>query len=128
GSGFFEYRIPWPTGLDPAKIEGATLLFEASSKPLLGKDKEGARKQEGDYMRGRGTHDPSLNPNAYPMTDTVHYPSAVRVRVAGRALGMYDLPDDPADHRGILSWHSQKKDNHLREAGTYGYLITAPIS
>ena len=29
-------------------------------------------------------------------------------------------PDDPADHRGILSWHAQLKDKQLREAGPYG--------
>ncbi len=78
-------------------------------------------------MLGKGTHDPSLNPNAYPMTDTIRYPSAVRVRVAGHGVGQFDLPDDPADHRGILSWHAQNRDKHLREAGSYGYLLTAAI-
>ncbi|UCG47367.1 MAG: hypothetical protein JSU94_17975, partial [Phycisphaerales bacterium] len=88
---------------------------------------EGAGKQQGDFMRGKGTHDPSLNPNAYPMTDETSYPSAVRIRVSGRSLGVFDLPDDPADHRGILSWYSQKRDRKLREAGSYGYLLIAHI-
>jgi hypothetical protein len=127
GSGYFEYRIPWPAGLDVNAIEGVTLRFEASAKQLFGKDREGAARQEGDFMRGKGTHDPSRNPNSYPMTDTVLFPSAVRVRVAGQAVGVFDLPDDPADHRGILSWHSQLRDRKLREAGSYGYLIDAPI-
>jgi predicted transcriptional regulator len=61
------------------------------------------------------------------MTDTVRFPSAVRVRVAGEAAGQFELPDDPADHRGILSWHAQKKDRKLREAGSYGYLLSATI-
>ena len=78
-------------------------------------------------MLGKGTLDPSLNPNAYPMTDTVRFPSAVRVRVAGESVGQFDLPDDPADHRGLLSWHSQKRDRKLREAGSYGYLINATV-
>ena len=78
-------------------------------------------------MLGKGTHDPSPNPNAYPMTDTVQFPSAVRVRVAGEAVGQFDLPDDPADHRGILSWHAQPRDQKLREAGSYGYLVNATI-
>ena len=30
GSGFFEYRIAWPTGLDPRSVAGATFLVEAS--------------------------------------------------------------------------------------------------
>ena len=81
----------------------------------------------GDYMRGKGTHDPSRNPNAYPMTDETMFPSAVRIRVNGEAVGVFELPDDPADHRGILSWHSQKRDRTLTEAGSYGYLISASI-
>jgi hypothetical protein len=35
--------------------------------------------------------------------------------------------DDPADSRGILSWHSQKQDRTLHEAGSYGYLISARV-
>jgi hypothetical protein len=127
GSGFFEYHVPWPAGLEVNQIDGASLVFEASAKQLFGKDQEGAKKQEGDFMRGKGTHDPSLNPNSYPMTDTVKFPSAVRVRLAGEPAGEFELPDDPADHRGILSWHAQKKDRKLREAGSYGYLIAATI-
>lgn len=128
GHGFFEYRVPWPAGLAPAKVGGVSLLLEASAKQLFGKDREDAGLQDGDYMRGQGTFDPSLNPNAYPMTDTVSFPSAVRIRVNGIAAGVIDLPDDPADHRGILSWHAQLRDKKLREAGSYGYLIRAHLS
>lgn len=127
GHGFFEYRLPWPKDLDLDSISGASLVFEASAKQLFGKDKEGAVKQEGDFMLGKGTHDPSLNPNSYPMTDTLKTPSAVRVRFGSLSLGSFDLPDDPADHRGILSWHFQKKDKRLREAGSYGYLVNATV-
>jgi predicted transcriptional regulator len=41
--------------------------------------------------------------------------------------GTFSLPDDPADHRGILSWHAQPHDKKLREAGSYGYLIQATL-
>jgi predicted transcriptional regulator len=78
-------------------------------------------------MFGQGTHDPSLNPNAYPMTGAVKHPSAVRVLVNGVPVGVFDLPDDPADHRGLLSWHAQRRDGKLREAGSYGYLVTATV-
>ena len=78
-------------------------------------------------MRGKGTLDPSLNPNAYPMTDAEEYPSVVRVRVNGHPAGMVDLADDPADHRGILSWHAQLRDHKLREAGSYGYLVSVTL-
>jgi hypothetical protein len=37
------------------------------------------------------------------------------------------LPNDPADHRGILSWHAQKRDKTLHEAGSYGYLVSAAV-
>ncbi len=127
GVGHFEYRVAWPEGLQPNQIDTACFKAELSAKKLLGKDIEGAKKQEGSFMRGKGTHDPSSNPNAYPMTDEQTYPSAVRIRIGGEVVGIYELPDDPADHRGILSWNAQKRDGTLTEAGSYGYLISAPI-
>jgi hypothetical protein len=127
GSGYFEYRVPWPKEVPLSNLAGATFLVEASAKQLYGKDRQDARELSGDYMRGRGTHDPSRNPNAYPMTDETRFPSAVTVRVNGVVAGRYELPDDPADHRGILSWHAQLKDKKLREAGSYGYLVEVPI-
>jgi hypothetical protein len=127
GSGYFEYRLAWPKGLGLADVAAARFLVEASAKQLYGKDRQDAREMSGDYMRGRGTHDPSRNPNAYPMTDEVRFPSAVTVRVNGVVAGRQELPDDPADHRGILSWHAQLKDKRLREAGSYGYLVEVPI-
>jgi hypothetical protein len=127
GHGYFEYRLPWPAGLKVDAITTAEFRAELGAKQLFGKDKKAAGKQEGDFMRGQGTFDPSLNPNAYPMTDSVQHPSAVVVRIAGESAGVFDLPDDPADHRGILSWHAQKPDRHLYEAGSYGYLVTAPL-
>jgi hypothetical protein len=127
GAGYFEYSLPWPDGLKVEDIAEAGFRIEVSAKQLFGKDREGAREQEGDFMRGKGTHDPSSNPNSYPMTDETRYPSAVRIRVAGKAIGTFDLQDDPADHRGILSWNSQKRDRKLREAGSYGYLVNTSI-
>jgi hypothetical protein len=50
------------------------------------------------------------------------------VRVNGEMAGRYELADDPADHRGILSWHAQRRDNHLHEAGSYGQLLRVPVS
>jgi len=113
---------------DAEDIVSAVFRAELSAKKLLGKDKADSGKQEGNFMLGKGTHDPGLNPNAYPMTDETPYPSAVQISISDMVLGTFELPDDPADHRGILSWHAQKKDRHLHEAGSYGYLISAPIS
>lgn len=127
GSGFFEYRLPWPAGLRAEDVEGADFVAELGAKELFGKDRRDAGAVAGDYMRGKGTHDPGANPNAYPMTDARTYPSAVRIRVNGVAVGVFDLPDDPADHRGLLSWAAQKRDGRLREAGSYGYLVSTAV-
>jgi predicted transcriptional regulator len=61
------------------------------------------------------------------MTDDRQFPSSVRVRIMGDVAGVFELPDDAADHRGILSWHAQPRDRHLREAGSYGYLVEAAV-
>ncbi|MGH9338958.1 MAG: glycoside hydrolase family 2 protein, partial [Acidobacteriota bacterium] len=127
GSGFFEYRLIWPGDLKLEDVQQASFQAEVSAKQLYGKDREGTESIEGNFMLGKGTHDPSLNRNAYPMTDQVRFPSRVSISIGGEVIGTYELEDDPADHRGILSWNSQKRDGHLREAGSYGYLITAAI-
>jgi Glycosyl hydrolases family 2, TIM barrel domain len=128
GAGYFEYRIPWPAGVAANGIDHATFLVEASAKQLFGKDRQAGDSVGGDFMRGGGSQDPSRNPNSYPMTDERKYPSEVTVSVNGEVAGRYDLADDPADHRGILSWFSQKRDGKLREAGSYGQLLRVPIS
>jgi predicted transcriptional regulator len=63
------------------------------------------------------------------MTDERRFPSAVTIRVNGVVAGRVTLEDDPADHRGILSWHSQRRDRppRLHEAGSYGTLLRVPL-
>jgi hypothetical protein len=118
--------VPWPSGLSLAELASAHLLVEASSRPLLGKDRESEGIQ-GDFMRGAGTHDPALNPNAYPMTDEEPSASAVVLHVNGVLSERRELADDPADHRGVLSWHAQLRDRRLRDAGSYGARLSFPI-
>jgi hypothetical protein len=127
GSGFFEYRIPWPGGLSPSTLDAVTFVAELSAKRLFGKDRQDAGRIQGDFMLGRGTLDPSLNPNAYPMTDLSRFPSAVTVRVNGVVAGRAFLANDAADHRGILSWNAQLHDGRLREAGSYGELVQVAL-
>jgi len=127
GAGFVEYRIPWPAGLRRADVAEASFLVEAGAKQLFGKDRDTTARDDGDYMRGGGLQDPSRNRNAYPMTDETPYPSAVTVRANGVLAGRHELDDDPADHRGILSWHAQKRDRYLREAGSYGQLLRVAL-
>ncbi len=127
GAGFFEYRLAWPKGLRAEDVAGASFLAELGAKELFGKDRVDAGEVQGDFMRGKGTHDPGRNPNSYPMTDGTRYPSAVRVVVNGVSAGVFDLRDDPADHRGLLSWAAQKRDGTLSEAGSYGELVSASV-
>ncbi len=127
GSGFFEYRIPWPAGLDVNDVTSATFLVEASAKRLNGKDRDSTSADNQEYMRGGGFHDPSRNPNSYPMTGAKPFRSAVTVNVNGLPAGRWDLADDPADSRGILSWYAQPHDGHLYEAGSYGQLLRVPM-
>lgn len=127
GSGFFEYEVMLPEGIDTSSVEAVTLVAELSAKQLFGKDKAGPVAAGGDYMRGEGIHDPGLNPNAYPMTDQLRFPTRVRIVINGVVTGVYDLTDDPADHRGILSWYAQHRNNRLSEAGSYGYLVRSQI-
>jgi hypothetical protein len=127
GAGYVEYRIPWPAGLRRDQVSEASFVVEAGAKQLFGKDRDSTARDDGDYMRGGGLQDPSRNRNAYPMTDETPYPSAVTVRANGELAGRYELDDDPADHRGILSWHSQKRDRYLREAGSYGQLLRVAL-
>jgi predicted transcriptional regulator len=59
---------------------------------------------------------------------TYRFPSAVTVRINGAIAGRFDLSDDPADSRGVLSWHAQPYDRWLHEAGSYGELVRVPIT
>jgi hypothetical protein len=127
GEGYFSYDIKLPPNQSMDELKKVTLIFEASAKKLNGKDKLKKTELEGDYMRGRGTFDPSRNPNSYPMTDTYKYPTLLKVKVNGEVVDLFYLEDDPADHRGVLSWYSQLQDGSLREAGSYGYLLKSNI-
>ncbi|MBK7653484.1 MAG: hypothetical protein IPJ20_25945 [Flammeovirgaceae bacterium] len=81
------------------------------------KDLDKKEKTDVDFMLG-GKASPSGNPNSYPMTDETLFPSKIVVSVNGEAALTTTLKDDPADHRGMLSWHHQLKDKKLHEAGS----------
>jgi len=127
GKGFMEYQIPVPANLDTKGMKSAYILVEASAKQLFDKDRGEDFEKDQDYMLGAKVS-PHKNPNAYPMTDETLFASVVKIDVNGKTVKSETLPDDPADHRGVLSWNSQLKDKKLREAGSYGYLIKVPIS
>ena len=78
-------------------------------------------------MLGGGGSSRSRNPNSYPQTSTDRHPAEVRVYANGKLVKTVTLADDPADHQGILSWLAQPQDQRLREAGSYGWLVEAPV-
>ncbi len=126
GNGWFEYTVKLPKDIDLEKVTSAQLVFEASAKEKFGKDKEG-NEASGDYMLGKGTFDHCKSLNSYAMTDSTLWPSTVVVSVNGKEIGSADLADDPADHRGILSWGAQPRQPFMREAGSYGELVKIDV-
>ncbi|MCB9320097.1 MAG: glycoside hydrolase family 2 [Lewinellaceae bacterium] len=127
GRGYFEYRIPVPKDLLLGGSVDIYFQAEVGAKELFAKDRDEALVKDMDYMLGARVEN-SKNANAYPMTDETMYPGEVRVKINGVAAGSMKLPDDPADHRGVLSWHHQLRDLKLREAGSYGYYLRVPVS
>ncbi len=124
GAGHFEYKFKIPEAF---KFESALFVAEVGAKELFVKDREKVIKQEGDFMLGAKAS-PSQNPNSYPMTDEKTFPSAVSISANGIFIQKIELPDDPADHRGVLSWHNQPKVRKLNEAGSYGYRVAVNLT
>ncbi len=125
GNGFFEYRFQLPADLKAEKAGTVYFMAELSAKELFVKDREHYESDQ-DFMKGSRVA-PSSNPNSYPMTDQQLFPTEVRVHMNGEETAIITLQDDPADHRGVLSWHYQLRDGKLREAGSYGYLVKVPV-
>ena len=126
GRGHFEYEIVIPEGTDLSNAKAAYFIVEASAKELFVKDQEEYQKDL-DFMRGSLVA-PSSNPNSYPMTDDTLFPTTLTVFINGKQVRQINLADDPADHRGVLSWHAQLKDRKLREAGSYGYPVNVLLN
>ena len=121
GKGFFEFVLDAPA-------QGGLFRAEVGAKRWNGKDRKGDAAKGGlDYMLGGGSFDRSKNPNSYPQTSEDRHPSNLKVYVGGKLAKEMKLADDPADHRGILSWLSQPHDGYLREAGSYGYPVVAEV-
>ena len=104
------------------------VVFEAGAKQVLRKDRGNIDhpSADADFMHGY-RQDPGESPNSYPMTDEVLHPSAIALYADGQHVVDFTLPDDPADARGVLSWHYQRADRLLDEAGSYGCLCAARL-
>ena len=132
GSGFFEYEIAIPKEIKMQNHKEIFFIAELSSKELFEKDKDDIIiEDELNYMKG-SIQKPSTNPNSYPMTDTNFFQSNIDIYVNNKFKQDVTLYDDPADHRGVLSWHNQERSElgsvKLEEAGSYGYLVKIPLS
>lgn len=125
GKGYFQYTFDLE-GVQTANAKDAFFLVEISAKELFAKDREEFDTDK-DYMLGARA-EPSSNPNSYPMSDETKFPSTVSIWINGSKAQTVTLKDDPADHRGFLSWHNQLRDKKLREAGSYGYLTRVAIT
>ncbi|MFD0676636.1 MULTISPECIES: glycoside hydrolase family 2 protein [unclassified Paenibacillus] len=123
--GFFEYDIDISslTRFNSFSFGDIDIYLEAAAKVLLAKDQQLIDDPTVDisYMHGRKA-DPGMNLNSYYMTDAKKHFSTVQVYIDGQPVELLQLPDDPADSRGVLSWHYQQDDRKLDEAGSYGYL------
>ena len=136
GTGHFTYEIPWPRGLKASQVRGIEFIAELSARQIQGKDMEGGVvvHQSISNIGSKGL-DPGYSPNSYPMTDGRKHPSTVKVSLNGLDEHPVTLADDPADHRGLLSWIAQQSGSltwrnsgatmnwRLDEAGSYGYLV-----
>ena len=130
GEGLFAYEIDAAPLTEYGIPKELTVCFEASAKRVLKKDlarNEHYATPENMFTSGAHTIDPGENPNSYFMSDDTAFPSDIEVWVDGEKIHAETLPNDPADSRGVLSWHHQPRDRVLEEAGSYGYLVKAKL-
>jgi hypothetical protein len=105
GAGTVEYRFEVPEAVlnaGPRKIE---FLAELGSKAGAEKLDWPIRRLEIDY----------------PQTDGKKYPGTVRVNIGGVDVDPVELPDDPADARGLLSHEA------YFHHGSYGFLARREV-
>ncbi len=101
GSGKIEYRVEVPQSVLDATPTGLEFLAELATK---------ARHEKLAWPQQTRAVD-------YPQTDAAKFPGTVHLKIGGHELAPIELPDDPADARGVLS--HQAAFHH----GSYGYLI-----
>jgi len=140
GSGFFEYEFSWPKGLDTAGVESVEFRAELASRyPQEKYLEEGVAEGIGMTVVTDKGITPGYGQNSYPQTDEDPHASKAIITVNGNRVAEVTLEDDPADHRGILSWMNQEpgwawgsNDRSRRwlldEAGSYGYLVKVPLN
>ncbi len=136
GSGYFEYEFQLPENIDFENVSEIEFRAELASRFPQGKYLEdGDAESIGMTVVSEKGIDPGYGKNSYPQTDEKLFGSLVTITANGLKIGEAELKDDPADHRGLLSWMNQEpgwewgstdksKPWLLDEAGSYGYLVT----
>ena len=139
GSGFFEYEFELPPELAAEEVENLEFRAELASRSPQSKYlEEGEAERIGMTIVSEKGTDPGYGKNSYPQTDEKLHGSLVKITANGQVIAEVELSDDPADHRGLLSWMNQEpgwewgsddrsKPWLLDEAGSYGYLIKAEL-
>ena len=105
GAGWVDYGVNLPEDVDLSAVRRLRLRVEAS-----------ARTAQNRIDWKNPLH---LTGGDYPQTEQRKLPTEVTVWVNGVRLGRVDLPDDPADARGVLSLHP----SDYWEPGSHGYLV-----
>ncbi|MCL4543359.1 MAG: hypothetical protein M1118_01975, partial [Chloroflexi bacterium] len=101
-----DYHFPWPAGVGAGRVKGLRLQLELATAAAQERSTPWGGKQPG-----------------IPQTEPQHtMPGAVAISLGDVPLGTVELPDDPNDARGILSF--------LRSNGehsSYGTLVQVPV-
>ncbi|WP_219834057.1 glycoside hydrolase family 2 protein [Paenibacillus sp. R14(2021)] len=126
--GRFVYEVTLPDASEHGLVQYVDIAFEASAKRLLARNVEGVKEEAHtiSFMHGAEAN-VEYNSNTYYMTDSERHESIVHVLVDGEKVASFYLPDNPADSQGVLSYHYQKTQDQLDEAGSYGYLCKVAL-
>jgi len=138
GSGFFEYQFELPKNLNVDDIKSIEFRAELASRYPQEKYLDDKAERIGMTIVSEKGTIPGYGKNSYTQTDEKLHSSLVKITANNQKIAEVELSDDPADHRGILSWMNQKpgwewgdtdhsKPWLLDEAGSYGYLIKAKL-
>ena len=139
GSGYFEYEFKLPENINIDEVENIEFRAELASRfPQSKYLDEGEAERIGMTIVSEKGTDNGYGKNSYPQTDEKLHSSMVKITANDQKIAEVELPDDSADHRGILSWMNQEpgwewgsedrsKKWLLDEAGSYGYLVKAEL-
>jgi len=139
GSGYFEYEFSLPENINTDNIENIEFRAELASRyPQEKYLEKGDAERIGMTMVSEKGTIPGYGKNSYPQTDEKLHGSLVTITSNNQKIDQVELPDDPADHNGLLSWMNQEPGREwgdanrrnpwlLDEAGSYGYLVKAEL-